>query len=313
VRSIGLARGQAFAQAAGCPTDASPGAADCLRALSAAQILQLAGTPNANGPYITGPMLDGTVMPITPITAWTTGRFNRMPVMGGNVQDEQNFTIGITEYFAQPQAPITEAQYIANVTAAYSGPEYSGGPNYPAGTVDKVLAQYPPNYNNLTPQEVYDLVGTHPGACRNVQVDRLWAKWVPVYEYEFNDQAAPYYFPVMPGFTPLAAHTIDIQFLFPNWHGGVLGVNHPAELSRQEATLSDQLVAAWTNFASTGNPNGKGNSPWPQYTEAAGAPAVLSENVAALSTFTLAQWSANHHCDFWTGDTLNGGILRFQP
>jgi para-nitrobenzyl esterase len=313
VRSIGLARGQAFAQAAGCPTDASPGAADCLRALSAAQILQLAGTPNANGPYITGPMLDGTVMPITPITAWTTGRFNRMPVMGGNVQDEQNFTIGITEYFAQPQAPITEAQYIANVTAAYSGPEYSGGPNYPAGTVDKVLAQYPPNYNNLTPQEVYDLVGTHPGACRNVQVDRLWAKWVPVYEYEFNDQAAPYYFPVMPGFTPLAAHTIDIQFLFPNWHGGVLGVNHPAELSRQEATLSDQLVAAWTNFASTGNPNGKGNSPWPQYTEAAGAPAVLSENVPALSTFTLAQWSANHHCDFWTGDTLNGGILRFQP
>jgi para-nitrobenzyl esterase len=313
VRSIGLARGQAFAQAAGCPTDASPGAAACLRDLSAAQVLQLAGTPNANSAYITGPMLDGTVMPITPITAWTTGKFNHMPVMGGNVQDEQNFTIGINEYFSQPQAPITATQYIANVTAAYSGPEYSGGPNYPAGTVDKVLAQYPPNYNNLTPQEVYDLVGTHPGACRNVQVDRLWAKWVPVYEYEFNDQGAPYYFPIMPGFTPLAAHTIDIQFLFPNWHGGVLGVNHPAELSRQETTLSDQLVATWTHFASSGNPNGKGNSPWPQYTEAAGAPAVLAENVPALSTFTLAQWSANHHCDFWTANTLNGGILRFQP
>jgi hypothetical protein len=24
--------------------------------------------------------------------------------------------------------------------------------------------------------------------------------------------------------TPLAAHTIDIQFLFPGWHGGILGV-----------------------------------------------------------------------------------------
>ena len=319
IRSIGLARGMAFATAAGCPTDASPGAAACLRALSAAEILQLQGTPNVTGPYVTGPMLDGTIMPITPITAWRTGQFNRMPIMGGNVQDEATFGISITEYFANPHAPITETQYVSNVTATYSGAEYSGGPLYPAGTVAEVLAKYPPNFMNLTPQEVFDLVGTHPGACRNVQVDRLWAKWVPVYEYEFNDQNAPYYFPSLPGFKPLAAHTIDIQFLFPNWHGGVLGVNHLATLTAQETALSDELVAAWTHFASTGNPNGTGNSPWPQYSEAANAAAVLSENVPSLSTFTLAQWSANHNCDLWTGDTLDpitgntGGILHFQP
>ena len=319
IRSIGLARGMAFASAAGCPTDASPGAAACLRALSAAEILQLQGTPNVTGPYVTGPMLDGTIMPITPITAWRTGQLNRMPIMGGNVQDESTFGISITEYFANPHAPITETQYVSNVTATYSGAEYSGGPNYPADTVAKVLAKYPPNFMNLAPQEVFDLVGTHPGACRNVQVDRLWAKWVPVYEYEFNDQNAPYYFPPLPGFKPLAAHTIDIQFLFPNWHGGVLGVNHPATLTAQETALSDELVAAWTHFASTGNPNGTGNSPWPQYSEAANAAAVLSENVPSLSTFTLAQWSANHNCDLWTGDTLDpitgntGGILHFQP
>ncbi|TLY97789.1 MAG: carboxylesterase family protein [Gammaproteobacteria bacterium] len=295
IRSIGLARGMAFATAAGCPTDASPGAAACLRALSAAEILQLQGTPNVTGPYVTGPMLDGTIMPITPITAWRTGQFNRMPIMGGNVQDEATFGISITEYFANPHAPITETQYVSNVTAAYSGAEYSGGPNYPADTVAKVLAKYPPNFMNLAPQEVFDLVGTHPGACRNVQVDRLC------------------------GFKPLAAHTIDIQFLFPNWHGGVLGVNHPATLTAQETALSDELVAAWTHFASTGNPNGTGNSPWPQYSEAANAAAVLSENVPSLSTFTLAQWSANHNCDLWTGDTLDpitgntGGILHFQP
>jgi para-nitrobenzyl esterase len=313
VYSVGLTRGMNFATAAGCGTDASPATAACLRALSTAEILQLVGTPNVSGPYITGPMLDGTIMPITPVTAWTTGQFNKMPVMGGNVQDEGNFGISITEYFATPQAPISAAQYVTNVTATYSGIEYSGGPTYPAGTVDQVLAEYPPNLNSLTPQEVFDLVGTHPGACRNVQVDRLWAKWVPVYEYEFNDQGAPYYFPPLPGFNPLAAHTIDIQFLFPNWHGGVLGVNHPASLSAQEMALSDQLVAAWTNFTASGNPNGTGNSPWPQYTEQPGAPAILSETVPNLSTFTLAQWSANHHCGFWTGDTLNGGILRFQP
>ena len=321
--SVGLARGMAFATAAGCPTDASPGAAACLRALSATQILQLVGTPNVTGPYVTGPMVDGTVVPITPITAWNTGQFNRMPIMGGNVQDEATFGIGITEYFANPQVRVTAGQYTTNLTATYSGAEYPGGPNYPAGTAASVLAKYP--YSTMTPDNE-DMVGTHPGACRNVLVDRLWAKWVPVYEYEFNYQKAPYYFPPLPGFAPLAAHTIDIQFLFPGWHGGVLGVNHTpqntwttGEISGPEITLSDQLVAAWTNFASTGNPNRTGNSPWPQYTSATNAPAVLSENVPSLGTFTNAQWSTNHNCDFWTGNTLDpvtgntGGILHFQP
>lgn len=311
-RQVGLANGQAFAQAAGCGTDASPAAASCLRALSAAQILQLEGTANTTGRFVTGPMLDGTIMPITPITAWTTGKFNKMPVMGGNVQDEGNFSIGITEYFSQPQAPITAAQYTTNVTNAYAGAEYSGGPVYPAGTADQVLQQYPPDFMNLSPQGVFDLVSTHPGACRNVIVDQLWSKWIPVYAYEFNDQQAPYYFPVMPGFTPLAAHTIDIQFLFQGWHGSVLGVNHPATLSAEEETLSDQLVAAWTNFAATGNPNGSGNSPWPLFTTSNNVPAILSEK-PGLGTFTLDEWSANHNCGFWTGNILNGGILRFQP
>jgi para-nitrobenzyl esterase len=312
VHSVGLANGEAFAKAAGCGTDASPETAACLRKLTAAQILQLQGTPNANGPYVTGPMLDGTIMPITPVTAWTTGKFNKMPIMGGNVQDEANFGIGITEYFATPQAPINAEQYETNVRKTYSGPEYSGGPDYPAGTADKVLDQYPPNLDNLTPQEVFDLVGTHPGACRNVLIDQLWAKWVPVYEYEFNDQQAPYYFPILPGFKPLAAHTIDIQFLFRNWHGSVLGVNHPESLSEAEEVLSDELVAAWTHFAATGNPNGHGNSPWPQFTATANTPAILSEK-PGLGTFTLQQWSTNHNCSFWTDNRLNGGILRFQP
>jgi para-nitrobenzyl esterase len=310
--SDGLASGEAFAKAAGCGTDASAATAACLRKLTAAQILQLEGTPNSFSPFLGGPVVDGTIMPITPITAWTTGNFNRMPVMGGSVQDEGNFFIGFLEYFATPQAPITAADYEANVTRAFSGPEYPDGPNYPAGTAQKVLAQYPSNLNNLAPQEVLDLVNTHPEACSVVLVDQLMSKWAPFYAYEFNDQQAPFYFPVLPGFTPLAAHTIDIQFLFKDWHGGMLGVNRPAHLSQAEEVLSDDLVAAWTNFAATGNPNGHGNSPWPVFTSAANTPAILSEK-PGLGTFTLEEFSTNHNCSFWTGNTLNGGILRFQP
>ena len=309
---VALANGEAFAQAADCGIDASPATAACLRKLTTPQILQLEGTPSAPSRFVTGAMLDGTIMPITPIEAWSTGKFNKTPIMGGNVQDEANFGIGIGEYFATPQAPMTAEQYIAGVRQTYSGPEFSGGPNYPAGTVDKILAEYPPNLDNLTPQQVSNLVGSHPIGCSAVLIEQLWSKWVPVYAYEFNDEQAPYYFPHLPEFEPLAAHTIDIQFLFRNWHGSVFGVNHPANLSQAEEVLSDELVAAWTHFAATGNPNGHGNSPWPQFTSATNRPAILSEK-PGLGTFTQEEWSRNHNCSFWTGNTVDGGILRFPP
>jgi len=86
-----------------------------------------------------------------------------------------------------------------------------------------------------------------------------------------------------------------------------VGFNHPATLTEQDQKLSDELVAAWTNFANTGNPNGTGNSPWPLYTAHATAPAFLPENVPALSTFSNAQWSTNHNCAFWDS------IIVYRP
>jgi para-nitrobenzyl esterase len=308
--SIGLTRGADFGMAAGCGSGADAATAACLRALSAPRILQLQGTAGANGPYVTGPMVDGSIVPISPNTAWTAGRFNRMPIMAGNVQDEATFGIGITEYFSGPtQAPINEAQYVANITTTYSGPEYVGGPNYSKGTVEAVLKQYPPAGD---PPMALNLAGSHAGACRNRHIDALWAKWsdAPVYAYEFNDRHAPYYFPPMPGFTPLAAHTIDIQFLFRLWHGGILGVPGASQspaLSKDEERLSDQLVAAWTNFAKTGNPNESGNTPWPRFANQEGVPEYLSENVLTLSTLTNAQFGGNHNCNFWDG------VIVYQP
>jgi len=293
--SLALTRGNNFAAAAGCPGTGADAAA-CLRALTPEQILQLQGTANANGPYVNGPMVDGTIIPRTPVEAWTSGQFNHVPVLGGNVQDEANFSIGITEYFSgPPQAPMTEADFTRLLTTIYSGPSGPGGSgaNYPAGTVAAVLAHYPLG-NYASAALAYDAASTDPGACRALKVDQLLSKWVPVYAYEFNYQNAPYYFPKMPGFQPLAAHTIDIQFLFPLWHGGILGVSHA--LNAQETNLSDELVSAWTKFAATGNPNGSGNAPWPRFT--AQSPTFLSQNIP-LSTFTASQFSARHQCEFW--------------
>jgi para-nitrobenzyl esterase len=283
-------RGTAFATAAGC-TGTGSAAATCLRNLSTARILQLQGTPNANGPYVTGHFVDGTIVPMTPEQAFSTGQFNKMPILGGRVRDEGNFGISITEYFSgPPQAPLTQQQYEDLVNASY-------GSNASA-----VLAEYPSSNYGGDPQLAYNRVSTDPAACRGLHVEKLWAQNVPVYAYEFNYQGAPYYFPKMPGFQPLAYHTVDIQFVFKNWHGGNLGVNldqntgAPRELNAAEGHLSDQIIGAWTNFADTGNPNGSGNAPWPAFTTS--SETYLSQNLS-LSTLSSSDYRNIYHCDFW--------------
>jgi para-nitrobenzyl esterase len=68
-------------------------------------------------------------------------------------------------------------------------------------------------------------------------------------------------------------------------------------LTEQERPLSRQLVAAWTNFMYAGNPNLKGDSPWPRYT--GDAKVYLSQNLPHVSAISEAQFRAAHKCDFW--------------
>lgn len=272
-----------FATAAGCPgTDSA--AAACLRRLSPARILQLSATSAANSPYVPGLIVDGSIIPIPPSQAWASGQFNKMPMMGGAVKDEWTFFSGINEWFSgPPQAPLTPDQYVAAV-----GPV--------------LAAEYPVSAYGGDPMLAYDRAFTDQFKCTELNIVRLWASQVPTYAYDFVYQNAPYYFAKMPGFRPLAAHTIDIQFLFSGWHGGSLGVNidqstgEQRELNPGESSLSDQLVAAWTNFAATGNPNGSGDSPWPVFTTS--SQKYLVQDLS-LSTETVDEFRSAYKCDFW--------------
>ena len=82
------ARGVAFSVAAGCGSGTDAATATCLRNLTAAQVIALAGTPSTNSPYITGPMVDGTIIPMQPVAAFKSGAFTHMPMMNGRAADE---------------------------------------------------------------------------------------------------------------------------------------------------------------------------------------------------------------------------------
>ena len=288
------ARGTAFAVAAGCGSGTDTATAACLRSLTAAQVQTIA----ARGNFIGGQgIVDGQIVPSQPMTAFANGQFNHVPLMNGDTKDEHTFFLAITEYNSNTdnalRTPPTAAQYINYVNTTFATPPY------PAGTSAAVLALYPLSAFSppeLAPELAWNRVGTDSAICGQRILNKILAPQIPVYAYEFADQAAPFYFPQMPGFVSLAYHTADIQYLFPGWHGGPNGIQQP--LNKQQENFSDKLVAAWTNFARTGNPNGNGNQPWPLYTTQPG-PAWLIQDLPGLSTLADAQYSALRKCAFW--------------
>jgi para-nitrobenzyl esterase len=285
-------RGGDFATAAGCGADATPAAAACLRGLTVQKILSLQGSAAANGPYVTGLIVDGKVLPLPGDTAWVTGKFNHVPIMNGSVEDEGAFSASINELFF---GPLSAEQYGEIVRKTYDGAAGPSGfgPNYKPGTGAAVLTNYLLSaYPD--PGAAWVAVGTDANVCRHPTLNNNASKYVPLYAYEFADREAPWYFPPL-SFAHGAAHTIDIQFLFPDWHGGPLGISH--KLTAPEQRLSKQLVSAWTNFMYTGNPNRAGNSPWPRYSAA--APTLLSQNVPSSATMSAAAFAAAHKCAFW--------------
>jgi para-nitrobenzyl esterase len=293
--------GASFAFAVGCGSGATPAVAQCLRNLSVAQIMALQGN------YLTGPagmIADGQVLPSDPfVTTIKAGRFNHMPIMSGTTEDEWNFILAIQEYYKNPRVPFSPADYAARINGYVGSETQYGSGVYPAGTPAAVAAHYP-LAAYPTPQLAINATMTDQTVCGQRYTNRLFATQVPLYAYEFRDRTAPFYFPPMPGFQSLAYHTGDIQYLFPLYHGGPQGIAH--SLNRQQDKLSDELVTAWTNFASSGNPNWRRREDralplyWPRYNPSnPSAPTVLSQNIPALSTFSDAQFAAAHQCNFW--------------
>jgi para-nitrobenzyl esterase len=281
--------GADFAAAAGCGKGATADVAACLRRLPVQRIMQLAGTESTQGPYITILIADGRIVPAGGLfAAFKNGAFTHMPIMSGTVHDENNFTAAITEYFSgPPRQAITAEQFHNFVTS-----------NYPTETGERILQEYR-LADFPTPQRAWNAAGTDALVCPQLALNRILAPQVPVYAYEFNDATAPFFFPAMPGFEPLAYHTADIQYLFPLWHGGPAGIAH--RLNARQQHLSDALVKAWTNFVRNGDPNGPGAPRWPVFAPTANKPgAYLAETLPVSKTITDLQFAIEHRCDWWS-------------
>ena len=263
------AQGTAVAAAAGC----SDQTASCLRAAPVATLLAALTVPTVV------PDVDGKVLTQTVQAAFASGSFNRVPVMEGSNHDEWRLFVALNVDLVT--GPLAPAQYTGAIAATLVVPPLTAaflGSFYP-------LTAYP------SPDLALSALGTDAiFACNSRKAARLLSQFVPTHAYEFNDENAPQLFLPPVSFPYGSAHASEIQYLF-NLRSQI---PHP-DLTPDQEQLSRAMVAYWTNFARSGDPNWLGTPFWPAYDR-------TDDRVQSLAPPTPAVesgFAADHKCAVW--------------
>ena len=268
--------GQNFATAAGC-TDQS---AACLRALPVDKVM--AGSTAIQVGGTTLPTVDGKVLVTTLSDAFSSGKFNKVPVIEGSNQHEYSLLSAVT---IDPVLgrQINASDYPLQVNALF-GTALGGA----------VQASYPLNPSETPAQTLDDVLTDAVFSCNGRKAARQMANsGATVYAYEFADANAPMVFKLPPRPEGYGAyHAAEIQYVFPQQQTIFFG----APFTAQQTDLSNRMVAFWAQFAATGNPNAAGSTNWPVYTPASDTYLSLSPGAIAPTT----GFSAAHKCALWT-------------
>jgi para-nitrobenzyl esterase len=269
--------GESFAARAGCAAAADVAA--CLRALSPAKIVTL------GPPLVSFYVVDGKIITRAPYESFKSGQFNRVPIMTGLTADEQAFFL--PELQGGPHTPLTAADY-KNFADTF-GKQWTKA----------ILDAYPvSSYASPSLAEIAAAQGSK--ACTARRFDRLWSQYVPVYAYQFDDETAPSYLPKA-SYPARAFHTSELLYLFPLFHGGQ---GRPHLLNAAQEALSDQLVAWWTHFARTGNPNASpgANPQWLKYSAKNDDVLMIQQANAHMTSGYGSQtypYDMKNDCAFW--------------
>jgi para-nitrobenzyl esterase len=217
--------------------------------------------------------VDGWVLPRHPVEVFAEGKQLPIPlVVGSNARE-------ITQ-------PFTNAELRKTIEKKY-GPGLAAGAIEAYGIAGDTEPQPDPLYGSAGAQWMTDIVQR----CGTVALARYHsAAGHPTYQYQFDR--------VTPGRESAGStHGAEVVYVF-----GTMG--RPGDTvawSDAERKASDVIQQYWTNFAQTGNPNGRSLPEWPRYEPAtarylefsADGP-VTNANIRPVHCGIFLEWVRQH-------------------
>jgi para-nitrobenzyl esterase len=227
--------GLAFAKAAGADS------IKALRALSAEKIIDVFNNDAEGRKFRTQPNVDGWVLPDEIRNIFAQGKQNDVPVIVGSNANE------MTTLTTPAMVPKTMEEHRKRVEAQYGEMAKEFDAFYPAKSESDIASAYLGGLRDIT--------FTLPM--------RTWARMTATgrskaYLYLFS------HVPPNPNSKYLGAyHAAEIIYVFNN-----LRLRNQA-YQEADHKLADMMSSYWVNFATTGNPNGKGLPRWTPYSREA--------------------------------------------
>ncbi|WP_199236495.1 carboxylesterase/lipase family protein [Ramlibacter sp. WS9] len=239
-------------------TQTSAQIADYMRSKSGGTILTTLLTGGLSG---SGPIPDGTVIPVDPISAIAAGHYNKVPVLAGNtVEEGKLFAPFLTLLGGPPGFKITDAARFTMMQ--------NFNPDAPATITENDIldpAYTPSNAPTTGWTAKTTLLGNiFMVPSRDSALNALKTQQSNVWYYQFKWAQEPAPWNTIYG----SAHAFDLPFLFGNFGPSLFSnaiastANKPGRLA-----LSAAMMASIGAFARNGDPNnatlGTTWQPWP--------------------------------------------------
>lgn len=286
--AVAESQGAQLAATLGCP--AGSAMLTCMRSKPTAQVID-AMPPDPSFLFGRGaawsPVADGVTLPTDPTAALVAGHFHRVPMIVGANANEG--TLFVALQYNAVGGDLTDAQW-ASAVDQYFGSVVGA----------KVQQEYPladyPDAGAAFGQAIGDAVL----ACPAVVSAGILQKYVPVYEYEYDQVPNSFVLPT-PGIALGAFHSSELPYVFD---GSTLS-SGKITFTPDQQRLATAISSAWARFAATGDPAGGGLS-WPRLTSPAGT--YLSLDTPPAVRTAMMQ----HNCQFWasSGWSIAGRSTR---
>jgi para-nitrobenzyl esterase len=195
-----------------------------------------------------GPVVDGHTLPSHPFDPAAPEVSANVPLLLGSTEDEMGFFAG-GPLFPYALDPLDDAGLKTNLKKFLRADD--------AGTA-KVIDVYKKTHPGISDIDVFLRASADVGIRSTVlaEADLKTAQGkAPAYVYYFSWRS-----PVRDG-KMKSYHTLEIPFVFEN----VDEAQTMTGTGQDRYALQDTMGEAWTNFARTGNPSGKGVGMWPAY------------------------------------------------